>query len=145
MSDFFALSEWNVEELKAHIAWFSESTQLRLKATQEAVGEILKNENEKIRFLHLIQQIDALFVTHPTAFTNGNVFNEAGKNLSSLKVLTLALLMWLNTDQALRLFWEHWEEVSQNPDWDTHSNIRNLDEVGIQWVKIYGIVFDERI
>ena len=69
------------------------------------------------------------------AFDNGETRNEAGQNEGSCKLLGLAVLEGLSTEEALRAFGEHYRSVVATPDGSDHANIRNLQKFGIEGVK----------
>ena len=117
-------------EMKAHFA-----------NIKKAIIETVNDEWREIKFKALIRLIDFVFDTHPVRFVNGWVDNKAWENLSSLKVLSIALLLWLNTNQALMMFWEHNQSIKKDPNDDNHPNIRELDWNWLEWVKIHWIPF----
>lgn len=130
-----------LEELKKSL---SHEAQQILEWIRLSVNDTLNKAYGATDFQSFIKLIDSIFDTTPTRFINGLVENEAGQNLWSLKVLTIALMLWLDTFEALRLFGEHYESVQKNPEWNNHTNIRNLDIFGIEAVKIYGVPFSAK-
>lgn len=70
----------------------------------------------------------------PQAFQNGPLHNAAGENQGSCKILGLALLEGLSTQQALLAFGEHYRQVLAAPDGTDHANIRQLMESGLEQV-----------
>ncbi len=88
-------------------------------------------------FLYAIQQpghqfadtlafIDAHYQYTPCAFDNAGLHNPAGSNQGSCKILGLALLEHLSTEQALLAFGEHYAYVLATPNETEHANIRQL-------------------
>jgi hypothetical protein len=73
----------------------------------------------------------------PTAFRNGAVSNGVEQNQGSCRVLALALLQGLSSEQALRCFGEHYRDVLATPGADNHHNLRRLQAEGLG-----GIGFD---
>ena len=100
---------------------------------------------ETIDFSNMIQLIDYLFETKPIEFTNGSEANKARTNLWSLKILTLGLMLGLNTNQILSLFGEHLTEVENTPKWDSHKNIRALRTWGYTKIELPENPFTVRI
>jgi|SRR5699024_6960905 len=93
-------------------------------------------------FLHRIQQpehcfadtlafIDSHYQYTPSAFDNAGLHNPAGSNQGSCKILGLALLEQLTTEQALLAFGEHYRWVLAHPDKTEHANIRQLIQHGL--------------
>ena len=72
----------------------------------------------------------------PSAFTNGGQQNAAGQNEGSCKVLGLALLEGLTTEETLLAFGEHYRSVLATPEGSDHGNIRALMNSGLA-----GVVF----
>lgn len=70
--------------------------------------------------------IDAHYHYTPCAFDNAGLHNPAGSNLGSCKILGLALLEGLSTEQALLAFGEHYTDVLATPHATAHANIRQL-------------------
>ena len=84
-----------------------------------------------IEFSDIIELIDAKFTFTPTAFTNGEVINEANQNNGSCKLLALGQYMELNKEQTLALFGNYYrEDVLGNPGGSDHANIRNFIKTG---------------
>lgn len=67
----------------------------------------------------------------PSAFRNGKVGNSAEQNQGSCRVLAMALLQGLTTEQALRCFGEHYRDVLATPGADNHHNLRRLQAEGL--------------
>lgn len=77
-------------------------------------------------------------------FRNGQLLNPRGENQGSCKILGLALLEGLSTEQALRAFGEHYRHVQQNPDGEDHQNIRQLLKTGLDGVKFAQLPLSRR-
>ncbi|HZJ94643.1 MAG TPA: HopJ type III effector protein [Thiopseudomonas sp.] len=97
------------------------------------------------QFLNSIQQpehcfadtlafIDRHYQYKPSAFDNAGLHNPAGSNQGSCKILGLALLEQLTTEQALLAFGEHYRWVLAHPDHTEHANIRQLIKHGLEQV-----------
>lgn len=98
----------------------------------------VSNSPETIEFNDVIALIDSAFTFTPTAFTNGDVSNEANQNNGSCKLLALGQHLNLNQAQTLALFGRFYrEDVLNNPNGDDHANIRNFMKTGHE-----GVVFD---
>lgn len=101
----------------------------------------LKQEPEQISFDDTMAVIEEHFHFEPTAFQNGEQFNEAGQNSGSCKVFALAQHCQLNEQQALHCFGDYYrKDVLSNPEGDDHQNIRNFMKSG--WS---GIRFDGKV
>jgi len=97
----------------------------------------LKENPQAVAFHDVMAVIDQHFYFTPTAFTNGDVHNEAGQNNGSCKVFAFAKLYDLDPSQTLACFGDYYRcDVLQNPEGDDHQNIRNFMQHG--WA---GIVF----
>ncbi len=128
--------------LQEAMSEFSDETKLYVEQISQGIFNIL-DSSKTIKFDRLIRLINYVFETHPHDYINWA--QRSGKDsLWSLKILTLSLLLWIKTDQALKLFWEHWESVKNNPDENNHPNIRELDMNWIETVKIYWFPFEEK-
>ena len=93
---------------------------------------------DTIEFNDVIALIDSAFTFTPTAFTNGDVSNEANQNNGSCKLLALGQYLNLSQAQTLALFGRFYrEDVLNNPEGDDHANIRNFMETGHE-----GVVFE---
>jgi len=141
MDEQVIISSENISPLQEVVETLPDNIKIHFEAIKQAIHLAISKEWNEIEFNKLIRLIDFIFDTTPTRFINNWVDNAAWENLWSLKVLSLALLLWLDTNQALKMFWEHWKSVQSTPDWGNHKNIRELDGWGIEWVKIYGIPF----
>lgn len=87
------------------------------------------------RFADTLAFIDANYHYTPSAFDNAGLHNPAGSNPGSCKILGLALLEKLTTEQALLAFAEHYRWVLANPDSTEHANIRQLIQHGLASVQ----------
>ena len=96
----------------------------------------LLKENS-IPFSKVIEFIETHYQHKPTAFKNGEAYNEATQNQGSAKVFSFAKLHDLSADDTLYLFAEHYQSVLAHPDAADHQNIRQFMLYG--WP---GIVFE---
>ncbi len=99
----------------------------------------LSTEPESISFQQTIALIDALYDFTPTAFQNGEQFNNAGENNGSCKILAFALLHQLSEPQTLQLFGDYYRlEVLPDIKGSNHANIRNFMRTGWDGIKFQG-------
>jgi hypothetical protein len=92
---------------------------------------------ESIFFAVVIETIDANYSFTPTAFKNGETFNEANTNNGSCKVFSFAKKHQLCAQETLYLFGEHYQKVINTPNDTDHQNIRNF--IQFSWE---GIAFE---
>jgi hypothetical protein len=91
----------------------------------------LRSEPESIEFADTISVIESTYDYTPTAFTNGDVTNEAGQNEGSCKIIAFAQLNKLTKEQTLHCFGKYYrEEVLNDPKGNNHQNIRQLMKHG---------------
>lgn len=90
-----------------------------------------------ITFSQVIEFIESHYRHQPTAFKNGDTYNEATQNQGSAKVFTFAQINNLSAEDTLYLFAEHYRAVLASPDATDHQNIRQFMLHG--WP---GIVFE---
>ncbi len=79
-----------------------------------------------IQFTQVIDFIETYYTHKPTAFKNGDAYNEATQNQGSAKVFAFAKLNNLSAADTLYLFAEHYQSVLNNPDGTDHQNIRQF-------------------
>jgi hypothetical protein len=79
-----------------------------------------------IAFSDVLIFIETYYVHQPTAFKNGDTYNEATQNQGSAKVFAFAQLNNLSADDTLYLFAEHYQSVLAHPDAGDHQNIRQF-------------------
>ena len=100
----------------------------------------LNSAPNTIQFSDTIAVIEAHYEFTPTAFKNGSIKNEAGKNSGSCKLFSFAKLHGLNEQQTLACFGDYYRiDVLQHPEAQDHQNIRNFIQFG--WS---GIQFDNQ-
>jgi len=68
-------------------------------------------------------------------FTIGDIYNDKNSNQWSGRILSYAIINKLNTIETLKLFGEYYQEVLDNPNADSHKNIRALMKYGIESAK----------
>jgi hypothetical protein len=92
-----------------------------------------------LTFNEVITFIETHYEHHPTAFKNGEAYNEAIQNQGSAKVFAFAQLSQLSEEDTLYLFAEHYRSVLEHPDAVDHQNIRQFMIHGWSGVKFDGI------
>ncbi len=85
-------------------------------------------------FADTLAFVDAHYIYTPRSFVNGELHNPAGSNQGSCKILGLALLEQLSTQEALLAFGEHYAYVLATPNETEHANIRQLLKHGLKAV-----------
>lgn len=97
---------------------------------------LLTEQPEMVEFEQTMAVIDDNYRFEPTAFSNGNIENEAGQNNGSCKIFSFAQLNDLNEQQTLACFGAFYRvDVLNNPTGTDHGNIRNFIEHGWPGVK----------
>ncbi len=87
----------------------------------------LELEPETVEFPDVIALINKLYNFIPTGFRNNELYNEAGQNTGSCKILAFARLHELDQSQTLSLFGAYYRaDVLRSPDGDSHPNIRQF-------------------
>ncbi len=89
-------------------------------------------------FKEVIAFIETYYQHQPTAFKNGEAYNEATQNQGSAKVFAFAKLNGLSKEDTLYLFAEHYQAVLNTPDATDHQNIRQFMLHGWQGVVLEG-------
>jgi len=84
----------------------------------------------KIKSNQAISFDDKYYHYTPSSFTNGlgdtMVTNAAGTNEGSCKIFAFAHLHQLEPSQTLKLFGDYYQEVLNDPEGNSHQNIRNF-------------------
>ncbi len=105
----------------------------------------LKQQPESIQFNDTMAIIERYYDYQPTAFKNGEVENAAGSNEGSCKIFAFARLQQLPADLTLHLFGDYYrQDVLQNPDADSHQNIRQFMQSGWDGVQFDGSPLSEK-
>jgi hypothetical protein len=94
-------------------------------------------KKNSVPFTQVIAFIETYYQHSPTAFKNGDVYNEATQNQGSAKVFAFAQLNELSEEDTLYLFAEHYQSVLDNVTGTDHQNIRQFMAHG--WD---GVVFE---
>ena len=92
-----------------------------------------------ITFSDTMEVIESNYTFTPTAFSNGNLTNEAGQNSGSCKVFAFANKVGLTKQETLACFGTYYfDEVLQEPKGDSHQNIRNFMKTGFEGLNFDG-------
>ena len=95
-------------------------------------------KEQSIVFTDVIAFIEARYQHTPTAFKNGEAYNEATQNQGSAKVFAFAQLNNLSVEDTLLLFAEHYQSVLKHPNATDHQNIRQFISHGWAGIKFEG-------
>lgn len=98
----------------------------------------LSTDPESVDFEQSIALIDRAYLFTPTAFKNGDVYNKAGENSGSCKILAFGQLHQLSEAQTLFLFGDFYRHVLATPAATDHQNIRNFIRHGWDGVEFEG-------
>src|ERR1044072_6844678 len=94
---------------------------------KEQLPTLIKSlKDNLLPFREVIAFIETYYQQQPTAFRNGELYNEATQNQGSAKVFTFAQLNGLDKEDTLYLFAEHYQSVLNNPGGTDHQNIRQF-------------------
>lgn len=106
--------------------------------TEEINALLNKLKAGSLSFKNVIEFIEAYYQHTPTAFKNGETFNEASQNQGSAKVFAFAKMNNLNKDDTLNLFAEHYQAVLNTPEGTDHQNIRQFMVHGWEGIAFEG-------
>lgn len=99
----------------------------------------LKTQAETIEFTDTMAVIEQLYDFKETAFTNGDLHNQAGENSGSCKLFAFAHLQGFDQQQTLNCFGTYYRnEVLNEPEGDNHQNIRNFMRTGWDGITFEG-------
>lgn len=94
---------------------------------------------EQITFNETIAYIDENYQFIPTAFKNGETYNEANQNNGSCKIFSFAKKLGLSQIQTLHLFGDFYRiDVLNFPNNTDHQNIRNFIKFGWEGINFEG-------
>lgn len=86
---------------------------------------------QTIEFSDTMAVIDTLYEFVPSAFRNGDLFNQAGQNSGSCKLFAFAQLQGFDVQQTLACFGAYYRnDVFGHPEANDHQNIRNFIKTG---------------
>lgn len=107
--------------------------------------EKIQQNPEQIAFNETIAYIDEHYEFTPTAFKNGETYNEANQNNGSCKIFSFAQKLGLNPEKTLHLFGDFYrKDVLEFPNNDDHQNIRNFIKFGWENIIFEGQVLIEK-
>jgi len=99
----------------------------------------LSTTPDSIQFDDTMAVIETHYAFTPTAFTNGNTQNAANTNNGSCKIFAFGLLNKLSEAQTLACFGDFYrKDVLENPEGDSHQNIRNFMQTGWDGISFKG-------
>jgi len=102
--------------------------------------QLLNSPSDNVTFDDTMAVIETLYEFTPTSFTNGALFNEAGKNNGSCKLFSFAKAQGLTEQQTLNCFGTYYrDDVLKHPNGTDHQNIRNFIMSGWAGIKFDGI------
>lgn len=106
--------------------------------TQSLLAQLTSNP-EAIAFSDVISVIDNEYAFTPTAFRNGEQFNNANENNGSCKIMSFAKLNNVAAEHVLNLFGDFYRiDVLQHPEGKDHQNIRQFMIHGWQGIEFEG-------
>lgn len=111
---------------------------------EQLTALIQQAKDKSLTFKEVIEFIETYYQHQPTAFKNGEAYNEATQNQGSAKVFAFAQLNGLNRENTLHLFAEHYQSVLNHPDGTDHQNIRQFMQYGWPGVIFEGQVLEEK-
>lgn len=107
--------------------------------TIDSFKEKLSTEPTTVAFTDTMEIIEEVYDFTPTAFKNGDTFNESNQNNGSCKLFAFAQLQQLTKDETLACFGTYYRnDVLGNPDGDDHQNIRNFMTHGWEGISFEG-------
>ncbi len=102
--------------------------------TQEEYLEALRS-GAKMNFNDLIKLINENYNYTPASFINGDLQNTATENQGSAKLFCFGVIHQLTKLEVLHCFGEHYQGVLNDPEGDSHQNIRNFIIYGWEGLK----------
>ncbi|WP_319557576.1 HopJ type III effector protein [Thiomicrorhabdus sp.] len=107
-----------------------------INSSQELITAL---KNSAVDFKTVMQVIETEYEFSPTAFKNGDTFNEADTNNGSCKIFAFAKLNQLSQQQTLNAFGDFYtRDVLQHPENNDHQNIRNFILHGWEGIEFSG-------
>ncbi len=104
------------------------------------LNDLINHLNQApIDFKKVIELIDSEYNFNPTAFKNGQTFNQANTNNGSCKIFAFGKLNNLSQQATLNAFGDFYtKDVLENPTGTDHQNIRNFMQTGWQGIEFEG-------
>jgi hypothetical protein len=97
-----------------------------------------------ISFVEVLAFIEKDYLHTPTAFKNGEAYNEATQNQGSAKVFAFAIINNITEEDTLYLFAEHYQAVLASPEASDHQNIRQFMINGFAGIEFEGVALTAR-
>jgi hypothetical protein len=92
----------------------------------------LKSNLSAVIFAETMQVIEDYYTFNPTAFTNGDIINNAGENNGSWKLFVFAMRQEFTKEETLFCFGEYYQTVLEDKNGTSHQNIRNFMKTGFK-------------
>lgn len=99
---------------------------------------IQQAKDNSVSFKEIIEFIETYYQHQPTAFKNGDAYNEATQNQDSAKLFAFGQLNNLSKEDTLYLFAEHYQSVVNTPEATDHQNIRQFMQHGWEGIQFEG-------
>ena len=113
--------------------------------TLDRFKETIQSTPEKVEFSDTMSVIENVYNFTPTAFKNGDLYNEAEKNQGSCKVFSFAIQQGFSKEETLACFGQYYfEDVLKNPEGTDHQNIRNFMKTGFEGLFFEGEALKKR-
>ena len=96
----------------------------------EVFNANLEMSGDDVTFEEVMELIDTHYETGMIEFKNGDIVNAQGENEGSAKILSYAALSGMDKATTLKLWGQYYREVKDDPDGDSHHNIRNFMKNG---------------
>ena len=107
--------------------------------------ERLRDTPQNITFKETMTMLETNYSFTPTAFRNGETYNEIEQNSGSCKVFSFAKIEGLTKEQTLHCFGDYYRlEVLMDPQGTNHQNIRNFMQFGWDGVFFEGTALSPR-
>lgn len=100
----------------------------------EVFNANVEMSGDDIMFEDVIEMIDQHYENQLLQFKNGDIENLPGENEGSAKILSYAALSNLDKESTLKLWGQFYREVKNDPDGDSHQNIRQFMKYGWEGV-----------
>lgn len=106
---------------------------------KKEINDLLNGiKQNQVVFADVLKFIETHYTHQPTAFKNGEAYNEATQNQGSAKIFAFAQLHQLSKEDTLLLFAEHYHAVLAHPNAIDHQNIRQFMANGWEEIKFEG-------
>lgn len=113
--------------------------------TLDVFKQTIQNTPKKVEFSDTMSVIENVYNFTPTAFKNGDLYNEAEKNQGSCKVFSFAIQQRFSKEETLACFGQYYfEDVLKNPEGTDHQNIRNFKKTGFEGLFFEGEALTKR-